>query len=119
MVGVTLDAGGIDEASIIVCGLCVVSSDQFTGGTAPDVLADGSSDDESWIWQGSLYVSSGAQAAVVNEGLFDRIVIDSKAMRKLKPSEVIAFVHQSPSNLARGQGGTYDLIWYAHLLIGA
>ena len=118
-VGVTLDPGAADEHVIILCGLTVVNRDEFVAGNAPDMLVDGLSDEGSWLWQGALYVSSGAEAAVITDGLIASIEIDSKAMRRMKPTEVVAFVHQAPAALTRDQGGTYDITYYVHSFFGS
>ncbi len=117
-VGVTLDAGAAQEAAIIVCGLTIVPSDTFVTGSAPDFNTDASSDEASWVWQGSLYVTSGAEAAVVNDGLSQSIEVDSKAMRRMKANDTLVFVHQSPAGVASDQGGTYDIYYYFHCLNG-
>ena len=72
-----------------------------------------------WIWQGALYVNSGAEAAVIPNFLSDSIVVDSKAMRKLKPGQSIAFVHETPSQLVTNQSGTYDITYFFHCLNGS
>ena len=117
-VGVTLDATAADENAIILCGITVVNNDTFTAGAAPEFQVDGGQDDSSWIWQGSMYVSSGAEAAVISDGLIATVEIDTKAMRRLKPNDSVAFVHQSPAALATDQGGTYDISYYMHMLLG-
>jgi len=117
-VAVTLDAGAADEKAMILVGLQIVNADTFAAGTAPEISTD-SSDEASWLWQGELYVSSGAEAAVVAASqLVDIIDVDSKAMRKLKANDVIALVGQSPAILVSDQGGTWDLSYFVHVLFG-
>ena len=119
-VGVVLDTGGVGESAMILCGLTLVDNEAFAGGLAPEPFTTGAGgDDGNWIWQGTLYVNSGAEAAVVPDRLSDAIDIDTKAMRKWKPHQTLAFVHQAPTDLVVDQAGTYDLSWYAHVLIGA
>ena len=117
-VGVTLDTGGVDESAMILCGLGIFDADQVTAGAAPEIDASGGNDDASWMWTGALYVTSGAEAAVTTNGLYDRLEIDTKAMRRIKPNEVIAFVTQAPPSLATDQAGTYDLTYWFHILTG-
>ncbi len=117
-IGVTLDTGGAGESALILCGLMVLNGDAFTAGGAPEIFT-GSDDEASWVWQGAIYVSSGAEAAVVPDALSAQMVVDSKAMRKVKPGQVLAFVHHSPAELATDQGGTYDLTYFFHCLNGS
>ncbi len=115
-VGATLDTGGVDESAIILCGLAVFPADTTT---APEIFGDGTDDEWSWIWQGSLYVTSGAEAAVVTERLSATIEIDSKAMRRVKPDWQLRFVHEPPIELVVDQTGTYDLTYFVHVLKGS
>ncbi len=118
-VGVTLDAGGVNEAAIILVGLTIMSNDAFAGSVAPE-LGDNGVDDGNWLWQGALYVSSGAEASVDGAfpGLTDQIEIDSKVMRRVKASDTLAFILQSPASLVTDQNGTFDLTYWVHGLIG-
>jgi len=116
-VGVVLDTGGANESAIILCGIMVGNTDLIVGGGPPELFT-GQDDEASWVWQGALYVNSGAEAAVVTDFLSDSLDVDSKAMRKMKPGQAIAFVHQSPAELAVDQGGTYDLTYFFHCLNG-
>ncbi len=116
-VGLVLDTGGVDENAIILCGL-MVAIDDLT--TAPEIKGGANAADEaSWIWQGALYVNSGAEAAVVTEFLSDNIDIDSKSMRRIKNSQAVFFVHESPADLVTDQAGTYDISYFVHVLFGS
>ena len=117
-VGVQLDQGGVDENALILCGLMELTNDAFVGGNAPELFTS-TSDEASWIWQGSLYVSSGETGSTGDSHTAAVIEIDTKAMRRIKPASVLAFVHQSPVELAQDQGGTYDLVYYLHILVGS
>ncbi len=117
-VGVMLDAGGVGESAMILVGLTVLTNDSFITGQAPE-LFNASLDEGNWLWQGALYVASGDEGAVVADGLFDRLEIDSKAMRRMKASDTIAFVHQIPTELLSDATGTYNLTWYIHGLLGS
>ncbi len=117
-IGVYLDAAAADESAMILVGIGIFDADQVVAGAAPELFAGGI-DDGSWMWQGALYVHSGVGVvAGSEEGQFDRIDIDSKAMRRMKANESIALVHQVPAPLVSDQGGTYDLTWYLHELVG-
>ena len=114
-VGVSLNTGGAGESAMILCGLVMTQAD--VSGTAPEIFTF-DSDDDSWIWQGALYVNSGDEAAVTTDFLSDSIEIDTKAMRRFKPGQSLALVHQSPAELIVDQAGTYDLTYFVHVLIG-
>ncbi len=117
-IGCYLDAGAADENAMILVGLIVVDSDSFVSGAAPELFTT-ADDDASWIWQGALYVNSGVGVlAGSEEGQFDRIDVDTKAMRKIKTNSTLALVHQAPAGLVTDQAGTYDLTWYLHVLRG-
>ena len=83
-VGVHLDAAAVNESAMILCGLLVVPLEFFNVGTAPEIFGDNVDDEVRWLWQGALYVTSGDEVAIVNEGLIASIDIDSKAMRRMK-----------------------------------
>ncbi len=112
-----LDTGGIDEKVMILVGLLKVSSDLFaaSGGSAPEIFTNGN-DEASWIWQGSLFLTSGAEAAVVDPGLSSSIEVDAKSMRKCKPGESLAFVFHAPAELITDVTGTFDVMYYFHCL---
>ncbi len=118
LVGVTLDTGGVSESAIIMCGVCIMSQDAVVVAAPPDFQTDTTHDQTRWLWQGSLYLSSAAEAAVATDRLTASIEIDSKAMRRVKPLEELVFVHQSPAGLVVDQTGTYDLTYYIHVLTG-
>jgi len=117
-VGVVLDTGGVDESAMILCGLTIMSDDAFASAVAPELFTNGN-DDGSWFWQGALYVNSGAEGAVINEFLSATIEVDTRAMRKVKPHQVIVFVFQSAAQLVSDQAGTYDLTYFFHCLGGS
>ncbi len=118
-VGVTLDAGGVDENVMVLCGLTVLSADAAATGVAPEIFTN-SVDEGSWLWTGALYLSSGAEASVDGAfpGLIATLDIDSKAMRRVKQTENLSFIFQNPNALSTDQTGTYDLTYYVHVLFG-
>ena len=117
-VGVTLDSAGVDEKLMILFGIAIVTTDNFAAGAASELFTN-SVDESSWIWQGSLFLSSGAEAAIVPDLLSGSVPIDSKAMRKVKANETVVFVHETPTELAQDQGGTYDLTYFIHMLFAS
>ncbi len=73
-----------------VCGLIVVTAAALAGSAVPTPSADIGND---WLWWYSGTLRNGETASV--EGAFgdtDRIVVDSKAMRKVGLNEVLIFV---------------------------
>ena len=117
-VSVTLDTAGVDEEVMVACGITVMALDAFTAGVPPDFAYDGNVSEGNWIWTGLLYVTSGAEAAVVPDGLSASIDVDTKAMRRVKANEVLAFVHSAPGALVTSQGGTYDITYAFRMLTG-
>ncbi len=118
-VGATLDTGAVDEIGMILFGIVIVSSDAFTAGAAPEFQTDGATSEEGrWIWTGSIFLSSGAEAAVVTDQLSDTLEIDSKAMRRVKPNDVLAMVVQAPAALWTDQAGTIDVVARWRTLLG-
>ncbi len=118
-VGAYLDAGAADESVMLLVGLVVVSADAFAAGAAPEIFNDAADDEASWLWQGALWLHSGVSAVAGSEvGQFASVEIDSKAMRRNKPNDVLAFVHQAPTELVVDQAGTYDVTYFVHCLKG-
>jgi len=104
---VAMDPGAAGDAIIVGLGLCVVSTDAFTAGSAslPGPISDVDFD---WFWH-SLYAlgpSSGSAEleTSIRSNLWQEI--DSKAMRKLKPNQTMAFM--SEATILSGSP-TYDL----------
>ncbi len=117
-VGVILDTGGVDENAIILCGLMVGNSDLIAATTpAPELFTTGT-DEARWLWQGQLYVNSGAEAAVIPDFLSATIELDTKAMARVKPGQSLAFVYEAPAALVTDQAGTFDISYFVHSLLG-
>ncbi len=115
-IGLSLNPSAVGESLMLLCGLMQIAGDGFLGNDAPELFTN-SDDEASWIWQGALYVHSGDEAAVNENRLHAAIDVDTKAMRKLKPGQTIAFVFQTPAALTQDQAGTYDLTYFFHCLI--
>ncbi len=116
-VALTLNAAGVGESVLMVCGLLIMNKDAFAVGNtaAPELVLNGI-DEASWIWQGTLYVDSGDEAAVNTNFLTDSIEVDSKAMRKQKPGQTLVFIWQANGQLVQDMGGVYDLTYFFHCL---
>ncbi len=115
LVGVTLDAGAVDESLIVRCGIILVTPDAFATGIGA-IPGPGSDRDQSWLWTGQAYLTSGAEAAIVPDQLSAVIPVDSKAMRKVKPNETFAFVVEVLAGEFTDQGGTLDFIYALDIL---
>jgi len=91
---VHLDATSLQDSMIVALGIIIVSSEAFAAGvgSVPSPLTDM---DRDWVWH-SLFVLGPAVQAAGNEGndisRNVRIDIDSKAMRKFRTDEALAFV---------------------------
>ena len=117
-IGAVLDAGGLQEHVMLLAGITIVGSDAFAAGIAPELFSAAGPDEASWVWQGSLFLTSGAEPAVVPDGLSASLEIDTKAMRRVKNLEVVALVVEIPAELALDQAGVVDVIGFLHLLTG-
>jgi len=109
-VGCVLNAGAAAEHVLVRFGLIKVSTDAFAAGAA-SVPGPGSDRDQDWVWTGQLFLSSGEEAAVINEGLIRTLHVDSKAMRKFKVNEVYVFVAETLAGEIQDQAGTIDFIY--------
>jgi len=116
-IGAVLDTGGAGEFGLLLCGLMTLANDSFVGGTAPELATQGV-DEASWLWRGSLWLSSGKEAAVVPDQLSVDLVVDTKAMRRMKPNETLAIVFEAPAAAWVDQTGTMDVIYDLHVLVG-
>ena len=117
-IGATLNTGGVGEQGLFLCGLTIVHNDSFTAGVAPELFT-GSVDEASWIWRGSLFLSAGDEAAVVTEKLSGDIEIDTKAMRRVKPNDLLAMVFEAPLEEWVDGGGTINAFYDLHILFGS
>jgi len=108
-----LDATAVDERALIAFGMIIVSDNAFAAGvgSVPAPFADIVDD---WFVHGFLSVSSGAEGAVVTNPIYDRLTINSKAMRKMKNSERIVMVAETVESI--DQGGSVDLLAGCRLL---
>ncbi len=113
---VQLDAAAVDERSIIALGLIKVKTAAAVAGVAsiPTPSTESAAD---WLWHGWALVTSGAEAAVVNDQLVARLTVDSKAMRKLKADESVVLVAEACGGV--DQGGTVDIIYGLRILTAA
>ena len=102
-----LDATAVDERVIIAMGLIVASENAAAAGAAslPSPVSDGADD---WYWYGFATMSSLAETAVQPDALFTRVVIDSKAMRKVKPTEHLVLVLEVCDGV--DQNGSFDYL---------
>jgi len=73
--------------------------------------------DQDWFWWGVQTVSSGDEGTINANSLFQQQVIDSRAMRKVKPSETIVFVIEI--DRSQDQGGSVNVMYSVCILAGA
>ncbi len=119
-VGCILDTGGVNESTMLLVGLTILNADAVASGVAPELMTPASGgDDGNWIWQGALWVNSGAEAAVVPDALSDSVEVDTKAMRRVKSNESLAFVFQTAAELTVDATGTIDITYFMHVLTAA
>jgi len=114
-----LDQGGLDERVSLHVGVGIFPTDMVAAGAAPEISVDGSVEEYAWIWTGMLFLSTLAEAAILPDALFDRLTIDSKAMRKFRPRDTLAVVLEAPSEGAVNAAGTVDVMVDLRLLIAS
>ena len=117
-VAVELDAGAVSEHALVLFGLQIMSKDAFSSAAASELFVADGADEGSWLWQGQLWVSAGDEGTVNQNFLSAQMEIDTKAMRKVKINEVLAFVFQTPAALTLDATGTINIAWYLHILVG-
>ena len=110
-----LNPGAIDEAAVVAAGLAIVSARAVAAGAAsvPRPATEGS---YPWLWHGFFNVSSAGGAIGQGNGHADRIVIDSKAMRKVKETEVMVLAFEICSSV--DAGGVVQLLGGLRVLTG-
>ncbi len=115
-IGVQLDTSAVDERAVIQFGMALVSSAAFAAGGAsiPSPVTEAS---YPWLWRGEVFISSLAEAAVVNDFLSQTIKVDSKAMRKSKPDEALVLVAEVAASV--DQGGSFDFVFSINSLSGS
>jgi len=110
-----LDASAVNENATIAVGIGVVSARAAAAGAAsvPRPATEGA---YPWIWYGWFNVTSGIEAAVIPQYLGERLMIDSKAMRKIKETEVVVLVFEVCEST--DQGGQVSLFGGLRVLTG-
>ncbi len=100
---------------VITMGIIVVRATALAVPAVPSPLTRGDSD---WIWWTAvgLNISGGSVAAPNSDGrsIVKRVMIDSKAMRKIKPNEAIVFVME---NIVLTSTQTVDVLGGLRLLL--
>ncbi len=77
----------------ITFGLGIVSTDAFDAGAVPDL---GSEADYPWLWWGEIFLRSELAAGPSAWGISaQRVEVDSKAMRRFKPGQNLAWQAQT------------------------
>ena len=105
-----LTASATGDGFLVAAGLCVVSENAFNAGVAsvPDPLAD--MDWEGWFWYKTTNLLAAAISPLGNElgATINRIEIDSKAMRKIKSTDVIVGVIGTTENATATMNSALD-----------
>ncbi len=86
----SIDGATDNDKTHITCGLIVGTPEQVAVGVTafPDPFTDM---DAEWVWHGFLLLM--AQGTSTDQpGLTDRLVIDSKAMRRMKQLQSVVFI---------------------------
>ncbi len=91
----SFDSSAVNEAATIAAGIAFVSTRALLAGAA-SVPRPSSEGGYPWLWHGWFDVSSVPSvggASISGEGLVQRLMVDSKAMRKVKEDEsmILAF----------------------------
>ena len=97
-------------------GLGIVSTDAFTAGAAsfPDPFGDV---DYPWLWHGTMFLRSELAAGVNAWGMSaQRLEVDTKAMRRFKPSESLGWIVESAT--VAGAPATEVTVGFTRVLIG-
>ncbi len=110
-----IDAAAVDDRISVAMGLILVPARAVAVGITAMPLPSTNIEDD-WIWHSFLTVTSGAGAAIENSFSVDRVILDSKAMRKVKEDEDLVFV--SEVGLGVDAGGTHDILGGVRVLIG-
>ena len=84
----SIDAPTDGDRCILAAGIIVASADALAAGATslPHPIDDGNAP---WLWHG--FIPLLAQAANLEHTVAGRLMIDLKAMRRMKPNEVLAF----------------------------
>jgi len=108
-IAVELDATAVDEKLAVAVGIASVSTAAAAAGVV-SLPTPFTEEAYPWIWHSYFIVMSGAGASlgVDYAGLFHRIEVDSKAMRKVKLNESLVGV--SEVAVGNDQGGTHNVI---------
>ncbi len=114
LVHVELVASTSNERALVAMGIILVPDDAFSVGgvgAMPSPLQQGGDD---WIWYGFAAVSGldGQTADPISADL----EIDSKAMRKWREGETLAFVAEIADSV--DQTGTMTMMYGARVLVG-
>jgi len=111
-----LDAAAADERATVAVGLILVGDEAFSAGVGalPKPFEQGGA---LWLWFDYLQVTSLSEgAAVPTDFLVDRVVIDSKAMRKVRSNDSLVFMAEIVEST--DAGGSLDIDYAARLLFG-
>ncbi len=91
---VSLDVGAIADSAIVGLGLIVVKENAFTVGGSASMPSPTDDMNSSWLYHQLFQLGIGVGTAQVNDlgALVARAEIDVKAMRKVGPDDILAFI---------------------------
>ncbi len=110
-----LNTSAVNERVTVAVGLIIVSIRAASAGVGSLPLPVDNGEDD-WLWHDFLQVTSGQEAAIIDSYLVDRIVLDSKAMRKVRIDEAVVFMAQVADSV--DQGGNVSLMYATRMLFG-
>jgi len=93
LLGLTVSGVLLDGFRQVAAGVCIVSENAFDAGVTavPDPIADIGWEGWLWYWTGAVFAANTTPSGNLGmEGA--RVVIDSKAMRKIKNTDVLIAV---------------------------
>ena len=114
----SIDGPVDNDQAAVSCGITVITEEQLAAGITS--IPNPSSDlDADWLWHGFLLLmaqaGTGVGASLNVNNVTQRLTIDSKAMRRIRPTMSLAFVAH---NVALGGTPAVDLLFAVRCLKG-
>ncbi len=115
LIGAQLNLQAADNRVLVGLGIIVASSDAAGQGSPalPKPVSDGGAP---WLWHGYLWLAGQGTSDAGEWGQQQRLVIDSKAMRKMKKTEVLVLVGEVCASV--DATATFDVDVGARVLVG-
>ena len=116
-VWVQLDAGAVDEDVLICVGIGITISRSLAQGMTSVPWPHSDRKAKGWLWTGYLWASALAQTGVATQFFADRMLVDTKAMRKVTAENQI-YVAAEVANVLDATG-TWDFGYGFAALLGS